>query len=146
MFTLISSFLGFGTSFLPKILGFFEEKRDQAHELKLLDKQLEQQIQIGSQKLQMMDVSASIAETEALHKEHSSITQKSSQWCINLSASVRPLITFFLFFSYVSLTVMLALGHIDGELFGLLWAADGMAPIFAACVSFWFGDRAFRKK
>ena len=46
MITLISSVLGFGTSFLPKVLGFFEEKRDQAHELKMMDKQLEQQIKI----------------------------------------------------------------------------------------------------
>ena len=51
MLSLIGSVLGFGTSFLPKILGFFEEKRDQAHELSMMDKQLEQQLQIGQQKL-----------------------------------------------------------------------------------------------
>ena len=39
MLSLLGSLLGFGTSFLPKLLGFFEEKRDQAHELKLMDKQ-----------------------------------------------------------------------------------------------------------
>ena len=146
MFTLISSVLGFGTSFLPKVLGFFEEKRDQAHELAMMDKQLEQQLQIGEQKLQMMDTQADIEETKDLHKEHAAITQKSSQWCVNLSASVRPVITYALFASYTSLTIMLAFGYIDGDLFALLWAADGMAPIFAACVSFWFGSRTFNKK
>mgnify|MGYP003135326559 FL=1 len=138
--------LGFGTSFLPKILGFFEEKRDQAHELAMMDKQLEQQIQLGEQKLQMMDTQADIEETKSLHAEHASITQKSSQWCVNLSSSVRPVITYCLFASYTSLTIMLAFGYIDGDLFALLWAADGMAPIFAACVSFWFGSRTFNKK
>tara|TARA_R110000824_G_scaffold15883_3_gene66559 strand:+ start:2659 stop:3099 length:441 start_codon:yes stop_codon:yes gene_type:complete len=146
MFTLLSSVLGFGSSFLPKVLGFFEEKRDQAHELQMMDKQLEQQIQLGKQKMQMTNIDADIRETEALHKEHAAITSKASQWCVNLSASVRPVITYCLFFSYTSLTLMLAFGLIDGALFSLLWAADGMSPIFAACLSFWFGQRTFNRK
>jgi hypothetical protein len=89
MLSLLGSVLGFGTSFLPKILGFFEEKRNQAHELAMMDKQLEQQQQIGAQKPQMVNVDADIRETEALHKEHATITRNASQWCINLSASVR---------------------------------------------------------
>ena len=44
MITIISSLLGFGSSFLPSVLDFFKEKRDQKHELMLMDKQLEQQI------------------------------------------------------------------------------------------------------
>ena len=146
MITLISSVLGFGSSFLPKVLGYFEEKRDQKHELAMMDKQLEQQIQLGNQKMQMMNIDADIRETESLHKEHAQITSKSAQWCVNLSASVRPVITYCLFFSYVSLTIMLASGAIDGALFTLLWAADGMAPIFGACISFWFGSRSFNRK
>ena len=54
MLSLVGSVLGFGTSFLPKVLGYFEEKRDQKHELQMMDKQLEQQLQIGKQKMQMM--------------------------------------------------------------------------------------------
>ena len=64
MLSLVGSVLGFGTSFLPKVLSFFEEKRDQAHELAMMDKQLEQQLQIGKQKMQMMDIEADIRETE----------------------------------------------------------------------------------
>ena len=65
MLSLIGSLLGFGTSFLPKILGYFEDKRDQAHELSMMDKQLEQRIQLGAQKLQMMNVQADISEMSA---------------------------------------------------------------------------------
>lgn len=146
MITLLSSVLGFSSSFLPKILNFFEEKRDQAHELKMMDKQLEQQIQIGNQKLEMVNVEADIRETEALHKEHAQITKKGSQWVINLSASVRPVITYFMFFTYVALVLFLAFGYIDNDMFALLWAADGMAPIFGAVISFWFGQRTFNRK
>ncbi len=128
------------------MLGYFEEKRDQAHELKMMDKQLEQQIQLGNQKLQMVNVEADIRETEALHKEHAQITKKSSQFIIDLSASVRPVITYFMFFSYVGLVVLLAFGYIDNGMFSLLWAVDGMAPIFGAVISFWFGQRTFNRK
>ena len=138
--------LGFGTSFLTKVLGFFEEKRDQAHELAMMDKQTEQAIQLGNIKLQHMDIEADIRETETLHKEHATITRKSSQWCVNLSASVRPVITYCVFFSYFTLVLLLAFGYIDNAMFSLLWAADGMAPLFAGIVSFWFGSRTFNRK
>ena len=51
----------------------------------MMDKQLEQQIQLGNQKMQMMDIEADIRETETLHKEHAQITRKGSQWAINYS-------------------------------------------------------------
>ena len=108
MLSLLGSLLGFGTSFLPKLLGFFEEKRDQAHELKLMDKQLEQQIKLGEQKLQFMNVEADIRETEALQKSQTKMTVKSSQWVINLSSSVRPIMTYLLFLEFMILTFMLA--------------------------------------
>ena len=145
MLSLIGSVLGFGTSFLPKILGFFEEKRDQAHELSMMDKQLEQQLQIGQQKLQMVNVDADIRETETLHKEHASITSKSSQWCVNLSSSVRPLITYALFVEFSALTLSVNMGWIDMAQYNMIWNAEFQA-VFAAVVSFWFGSRSFNRK
>jgi hypothetical protein len=145
MLSLIGSVLGFGTSFLPKILGFFEEKRDQAHELSMMDKQLEQQLQIGQQKLQMVNVDADIRETETLHKEHASITNKSSQWCVNLSSSVRPLITYALFVEFAALTLSVNMGWINMIQYQMIWNSEFQA-IFAAVVSFWFGSRSFNRK
>lgn len=56
MLSLLGSLLGFGTSFLPKIMDYFQDKQDKKHELQLMDKQLEQQIQIGNQKLELVVV------------------------------------------------------------------------------------------
>tara|TARA_R110000824_G_scaffold2970_10_gene13606 strand:- start:5087 stop:5524 length:438 start_codon:yes stop_codon:yes gene_type:complete len=145
MLSILGSVLGFGTSFLPKVLGFFEEKRDQAHELKMMDKQLEQQLQIGVQKIQMVNVDADIRETEVLHKEHASITSKSSQWVINLSASVRPIITYCLFIEFAALTVSVNMDWIGMEQYTMIWNSEFQA-IFAAVVSFWFGQRSFNRK
>ena len=145
MLSLIGSVLGFGTSFLPKVLGYFEEKRDQAHELSMMDKQLEQQLQIGAQKLQMMDVEADIRETETLHKEHSSITMKASKWCINLSASVRPIITYCLFIEFAVLTLSVNMDWITTQQYRMIWN-DEFHAVWAAVVSFWFGQRSFNRK
>lgn len=145
MLSLIGSVLGFGTSFLPKVLGYFEEKRDQAHELSMMDKQLEQQLQIGAQKLQMMDVEADIRETETLHKEHSSITMKASKWCINLSASVRPIITYCLFIEFAVLTLSVNMDWITTQQYRMIWN-DEFQAVWAAVVSFWFGQRSFNRK
>ena len=145
MLSLLGSLLGFGTSFLPKLLGFFEEKRDQAHDLKLIDKQLEQQIKLGEQKLQFMNVEADIRETEALQKSQTKMTVKSSQWVINLSSSVRPIMTYLLFLEFMILTFMLAFNSIDLEMYNRIWSNEIQA-VWAAVVSFWFGQRSFNRK
>ena len=145
MLSLLGSLLGFGTSFLPKLLGFFEEKRDPAHELKLMDKQLEQQIKLGEQKLQFMNVEADVRETEALQKSQTTMAVKSSQWVINLSSSVRPIMTYLLFAEFMILTFMLAFNSIDLEMYNRIWSNEIQA-VWAAVVSFWFGQRSFNRK
>ena len=145
MLSLIGSLLGFGTSFLPKVLSFFEEKRDQAHELKLMDKQLEQQIKLGEQKLQFINVDADIRETEALQKNQAQITMKSSTWVVNLSATVRPVMTYLLFIEFMVLTFMLAFNWIDLQMYDRIWSNEIQA-VWDAVVSFWFGQRSFNRK
>ena len=145
MLSILGSVLGFGTSFLPKVLGFFEEKRDQAHELKMMDKQLEQQLQLSVQKIQMVNIDADVRETEVLHKEHASITKKSSQWSINLSASVRPIITYCLFIEFAALTLSVNMGWIDISQYQNIWTPE-MGGLWAAVLSFWFGQRSFNRK
>ena len=145
MLSLIGSLLGFGTSFLPKVLSFFEEKRDQAHELKLRDKQLEPQIKLGEQKLQFINVDADIRETEALQKNQAQITMKSSTWVVNLSATVRPVMTYLLFIEFMVLTFMLAFNWIDLQMYDRIWSNEIQA-VWAAVVSFWFGQRSFNRK
>tara|TARA_R100000306_G_C4375093_1_gene141620 strand:+ start:1856 stop:2293 length:438 start_codon:yes stop_codon:yes gene_type:complete len=145
MLSLLGSVLGFGTSLIPKLLGYFEEKRDQKHELEMMDKQLQHQLQLGNQKMQLMEVDASIREIESLHKEHSKITVKSSQWVINLSSTVRPLITYFLFGEFILLTGLLSFGYIDNGMFSLVWSSE-ISAVWSSIVCFWFGQRTFSRK
>jgi hypothetical protein len=145
MFSLLGSLLGFGTSFLPKVMDYFQDKQDKKHELQLMDKQLEQQIQIGNQKLDMVHVEADIRETEALLKSQTALTKSSSQWITDLAASVRPFITYLLFIEFMGLTFLLAGGYIDNAMYSLIWS-DEVVGIWAAVISFWFGSRTFNRK
>ena len=145
MLSLIGSVLGFGTSMIPKVMSYFETKRDQKFELEMMDKQLQNQLQIGAQKMQMMNIDADIRETESLHKEHASITRKASQFWINVSSSVRPTMTYLLFLEFVTLTYLLAFDMINMEMYKLIWN-EPMQGVWSAVVCFWFGSRTFNRK
>ena len=145
MITIISSLLGFGSSFLPSVLDFFKEKRDQKHELMLMDKQLEQQIKIGAQKIEMMNAEADVREIETLHKTNAQITKKASQFFINLSASVRPVISYAIFIEFIILTFMMANGVISDETYQIIWS-EPMQATWSATICFWFGSRSFNRK
>jgi hypothetical protein len=145
MLSLLGSVLGFGTSFLPKVMDFFQDKQDKAHELNMMDKQLENQKVLGAQKLQMTHVEADIDETKALLKHDSALQKRSSQWIVDLAASVRPVMTYLLFIEFIMLTFLLAFGYIDNDMYSLIWSSEIMA-VWSAIVSFWFGARTMARK
>tara|TARA_R100001082_G_scaffold86774_1_gene53332 strand:+ start:676 stop:1098 length:423 start_codon:yes stop_codon:yes gene_type:complete len=137
--------MGFGTSFLPKVMDYFQDKQDKAHELRLMDKQLENQKVLGAQKLQMTHVEADIRESEALLKHDAKLQNKASPWVVNLAASVRPVVTYLLFLEIFVLTFAVQFGFIDKEQYQLIWSSE-MSAVWAGIVSFWFGSRTMARK
>ncbi|KAF8818091.1 hypothetical protein [Rickettsia endosymbiont of Cardiosporidium cionae] len=147
MLTLLSSFLGFLSAGFPNILGFFQDRQDKKHELEILKLQMEQQKQGHNQRLQEIEIDADIAEKKALYKHASQPT--GIPWVEGLRGSVRPIITysFFLLFAVVKiLTIakMLDSGNSGINSFLGIWDQDTRA-IFAAIISFWFGQRTLSK-
>jgi hypothetical protein len=148
MLSLMGSLLGFGTSFLPKVMEFFQDKQDKKHELAVMDVQIRQQKELASQKLEAINVDADIREIEAIQK---SVQPSGIIWIDGLRASVRPVITysFFLLFVFVEVAAYLSLtaqGLSGLDAAGLIWDEETKA-LFAAVISFWFGGRAiFRLK
>ena len=145
MLSLLGSLMGFTTSFLPKIMDYFQDKQDKAHELRLMDKQLENQKVLGAQKLQMTHVEADIRESEALLKHDANLQNKASPWVVNLAASVRPVVTYLLFLEIFVLTFAVQFGFIDKEQYQLIWSSE-MSAVWAGIVSFWFGSRTMARK
>ena len=146
MLSLMGSLLGFGTSFLPKVMEFFQDKQDKKHELAVMEVQIRQQKEVASQKLEAINVEADIREIEALQK---SIQPSGVRWIDGLRGSVRPVITysFFLLFVFVEVSAYLSLtaSGVSGlDAAGAIWDEDTKA-LFAAVISFWFGGRAIAR-
>ena len=144
MLSLIGSLIGFSTSFLPKIMDYFQDKQDKAFELAMQDKVLEQHKVLGAIKLENTRVDASVREMEALLKSQSDQIKHSSQWCVNLSASVRPVISYAFFIEFGILTLAVNMDWMTMAQYQMIWN-EPMQAIFASVVCFWFGQRTFGK-
>ena len=149
MLTLLGSLLGFATSFAPKIFDFFQERADRAHELAVIDRQMEQ-MKLGSElKLQEINAQADIAQSKAIYRHDSSI--KSATWVDNLRGSVRPIITYLLVVTFIAIkgAGLYALIVIEGmAIYQALPVIgdDQFNAMLAAVISFWFGSRAMSRK
>jgi|TARA_R100000458_G_C8149311_1_gene157551 hypothetical protein len=146
MLSLLGSLLGFGTSFLPKVMDYFQDKSDKKHELAVMEVQIKQQKELAIQKLEMVNVEADIREVEALQK---SMQPTGVKWVDGLRGSVRPVITyaFFLLFCFVEISAYLALtaSGVSGlDALNAVWDEDTKA-LFAAVIAFWFGGRAISR-
>jgi len=145
MLTLIGSLLGFGTSFLPKVMEYFQDRQDKAHELAMTEKLAEVQERIENVRLQATHVDAGIRESEAVLTHSAALQSRAAGWIVSLAASVRPVVTYLFFAEFALLTFLLAAGWIAEEEFNQIWDADTKA-LFATIVTFWFGNRLFGRK
>ena len=146
MLSLLGSLLGFSTSFLPKVMDFFQDKQDKKHELAVMEVQIRQQKELADQKLEAINVEADIREIEALQK---SMQPTGIGWIDGYRASVRPTITyaFFLLFIFVEISAYLSLtaaGISSLDAAELIFSED-IRALFSAVLSFWFGGRAIAR-
>jgi hypothetical protein len=122
MLSIISGLLGIGSSALPSILGFFQQKGDQKHEIAMARLQTEReaamaaagfasQEKIEAIKLDEIEVQTYAQEREALYNHDMKIMDKASQAAVDLNAKVRPIIAF----TFVGLLVFV-------DVAGLIWA------------------------
>jgi len=145
MIALLGSLLGFGTSFLPQVLGFFQEK--QAHKNRLDEMRLRGELaaQGVNLELQVLDKKAEIEETREIYQ----YANPSGGFSAGLAASVRPIITYLFFTLFMATKVVIMVKVIEQ---GGDWK-DGVElmfdnetkALFAAIISFWFGNRAVSK-
>jgi len=147
MMTLLGSLLGFGTSFLPEILNYFKAGQEHKHNLERMQLEMDLMSKRSELKIQELDKQAEIKETEGLYK-HDSID--AGGFVNALRGSVRPVITYAFFGLFVAIkavAVMTLMNDQGADLAGALnviWD-DNTAGLFAAIMSFWFGNRAVSK-
>jgi len=168
MLTLLSTLISFLMGGLPKLLDFFQDRSDKAHELDLANLQIQRELemrkagfeaqerveQIHTEQIQIQAESATqqfkLEERQALYAHDIAIGQGASTWVINARAMVRPALTYgmFLLLVFVDVAGFLYAWHSNvpfGDCLDQLWDNDTQL-IWASIVAFWFGSQAFEKK
>jgi hypothetical protein len=147
MISLLGSLLGFGTSFLPEVLNYFKANQNHKHEMERMRVQAEVMEKQSVLKLKELDKEADIAETKGIYEHDRSID--AGGFVNGLRGSVRPVITyaFFLMFAATEVVIIIKVLEAGGdwtEAVRLMWSPETEA-LFAAIMSFWFGNRAVSK-
>ena len=139
--------MGFGTSFLPEVLNYFKRGQEQKYELQRMQMEMELMAKRSELKISELDKEAEIKETEGLYK-HDNVD--AGGFINALRGSVRPIITYAFFGLFVAIKVTALLSLINQSGVSLNMALDTIwddqtAGLFAAIMSFWFGNRAVSK-
>lgn len=145
MIALLGSLLGFGTSFLPQVLDFLKQKQEHKNRLELLELQGELAARGASLQLDILDKKAELEETKAIYN----YANPTSGFSAGLASSVRPVITYLFFALFMATKVVIMLKVIEEggdwkEAVDLMFDAETQG-LFAAVISFWFGQRSVSK-
>ena len=149
MLSLVGSILGFGTSFLPTLLGFFEQGQKNRHQLKLLDAQAKHAEVLSQLKLEELDAAADVEESRSIYEHAAQLARSNKSSFISaLQASVRPVVTYFFFILFATikgLAVYVAVQEGDDVSQAILASWDEETKIlFSTVISFWFGQRGMK--
>lgn len=144
MITLFASIAGFLTSIIPELIKFLKDKQDKKHELELFDLQIKYNLSARTKELEEI----TLAREERTHN----ILYSTYSTGINLvdafNGMVRPILaySFFLMYVWVKFIQYQYLSDKGAlvEYLHILWDVDDQA-IFAGIISFYFGQRGFKK-
>jgi len=144
MITLLASIAGFMTSLIPEIMKFFKDKNDKKHEIMLFELQIQNMAKTKIHELEEVRLSRDMHHLNHLYSTYNT----GINWVDALNGTVRPVLaySFFLMYLWVKFIQYLYLSNhnILPEYMNLLWDVDDQA-IFAGIISFYFGQRGFKK-
>lgn len=164
MIALLSALLGFISSAAPELFKLVRDGKDRAHEITLLQLQMEHDraqrssVQAEGAAEREARLEAVMLETsraqEALLNTRLKDQLTGIHWVDALAGSVRPVLTYGFFLLYVGVKVaqlqlMLTPGLPWQQPLGMaaalvqLWGEEDVA-IFSAIMAFWFGSRVMR--
>jgi hypothetical protein len=146
---------------LPKLMDFFQDKSDKAHEMDMARMQTERELQMMERgfiaqarieeiKTEQVQMETQAQERSAMYAHDIAIGQGASQWVTNLRASVRPVVTYLFVFLLIVVDIASiwwawSTGAAFAEAIPMVFDADEM-QILASIIAFWFGTQAFSKK
>lgn len=154
---IIGSLLGGVFRLVPEVLKYFDKKNDRQHELAMFDKQCDlekvrgqiKMEEIGAQRDMAID-SGVMGAFQAAINQQTEMVKAAGGWAASLSASVRPVMTYYLLVLYgAAKAASMALAHSGGQamvdVLAKTWSVDDMA-LLAGVVNFWILDRTLAKR
>jgi hypothetical protein len=167
MLSLLSTLGGLLISGLPKLLDFFQNKADQAHELRMMQVQTERELQMAAAgfaaqarmeeiRTEQVMLETDARMTEAALKHDEQVLEKASRWVANYVGTVRPTVTYIFVFELVAINAFMAwylwnhpqlIQSMDDiiQYADLIFSTDEMA-ILGGIIGYWFGSRGWAKK
>lgn len=167
MLSLISTLGGLLVSGLPKLLEFFQNKADQAHELRMMQAQSERELALAAQgfaaqarmeeiRTEQVAMETDARMTEAALDHDKKVLEKASRWVANYVGTVRPTVTYLFVIELILLNAFMAwylwnhpelIQSVDDVIkySDLIFSSDEMAML-GGIIGFWFGSRQWNKK
>lgn len=154
---LLGSIFGGLFRLAPEVLKFLDKKNERGHELAMFDRQCELEAQRGAQKLQEIGAQhAAAVDAGVLDALKSAIDQQAEMakaaggWVASLSASVRPVVTYWILFIWSFVHIWFAWnawlqGMPPVEVFKVAMSAD-FAALVGGTINYWFMDRTLAKR
>jgi hypothetical protein len=167
MLSLLSTLGGLLISGLPKLLEYFQNKADQAHELKLASVQTERELALAAAgfaaqarveeiRTEQVAMETDARMTEAALEHDAKVLEKASTWVSSYVGTVRPTVTYIFVVELVAINAFMAwylyqhptlVTSIDDVIryADLIFSSDEMAML-GGILGFWFGSRSWSKK
>ena len=141
----------------PEILKFYDRKSEREHQLLMFSRQCElEQIrgqikleEIGAQREAAIDIGVMEAFNSAIEQQ-ATMVKAAGGWVASLSASVRPVITYWVLFIWSFVYVWFAYNSwLNGlpaiEIFKTMMTPD-FSALLAGTINYWFLDRTLTKR
>jgi hypothetical protein len=141
----------------PEVLKFFDKKNERQHELAMFARQCELETlrgqqklaEIGAQREAAVDVGVMDAFNSAIEQQ-ATMVKAAGGWAASLSASVRPVVTYWVLFVWSFIHVWFAwnawiTGAPPAEVFKMMMSPD-FSALLAGTINFWFLDRTLAKR
>jgi hypothetical protein len=154
---LLGSIFGGVFRLAPEVLKFFDKKNEREHEALMFSRQcdLEQMrgqmklAEIGAQREAAVDVGVMGAFNSAIQQQ-ADMVKAAGGWAASLSASVRPVVTYWVLFVWSFIHVWFAYnawlaGAPSVEVFKTMMTPD-FSALLSGTINYWFLDRTLSKR
>jgi len=154
---ILGSVLGGVFRLAPEVLKYFDKKNERQHELSMFARQCELETlrgqqklaEIGAQREAAVDVGVMDAFNAAINQQ-AEMVKAAGGWAASLSASVRPVMTYYLLVMYgAAKTAAMVLAYYHGqaltEVLAKSWGTDDMA-LLTGVINYWMIDRSLAKR